>query len=95
MSARQGKTKLLPAGLFLKGKKMKLFRVIIRGGCSTTSTNYHYSYVVAENSVIAYEKVRKFLDEKDLCFSSEREMESVELIAEEGNYPECRTILFL
>lgn len=74
---------------------MKLFRVKLRGVSSFTGIDYSCSYVVAQNSDDAYKKVRKFLDDKDLCFSCDREMKSVELIADDAEYCAVRTLLFL
>lgn len=42
--------------------------------------NFKY-LVVAHNANEAYLKVRKYLDEKDLGFSSERNLKSIEVIA--------------
>jgi hypothetical protein len=74
---------------------MNLYKVTIKGGYSTGSTNYHTSYVVAENPDDAYKKVRCFLDAKDICFKKDRALHSVELKAEDTNYPECGTLLFV
>ena len=78
------------------GEKMKLFKVNLRGMKSNYSgPRYGCSYVVAEDSNAAYLLVRNYVDKKDLGFDHEREMESVELIAEDAEYPRCGTILFL
>lgn len=74
----------------------KLYRITLNGMTSaTTGISYGISYVVAKNTVEAYEKVRKFLDVKDLGFSHERELNIIELIAEEYEYTDVRTLLFL
>lgn len=73
----------------------KLYKVTIRGGFSGTGTDYNESYVVARSPNDAYAKVRKFLDDNDLCFSDERELKRVELIAECKQYPQCKTMLFV
>jgi len=70
---------------------MKLFRVYLNGAGS----RYNTSYAVAENFDDAYQKVRKFLDEKDLCFDKERECTNIELIADTEHYCDIETILFL
>lgn len=49
---------------------MKLYQVRIRGGCSSTGTNYHESYVVASSIDSAYMQVREYLDRNDLCFKT-------------------------
>ena len=62
---------------------------------SLTGTVYGISYVVAENSEIAYSKVKEFLNKNDYGFSSDREMESIELLAEDNQYTSVRTMLYL
>lgn len=74
---------------------MKLYKVTIRGGFNPTATNYNVSYVVANDSTSAYKLVRAFLDKKDLCFEDEREMKTVELLADTAEYGSCRTLLFI
>ena len=75
---------------------MKLYRVTLRGmKYSLTGTVYGISYVVAENSEIAYSKVKEFLNKNDYGFSSDREMESIELLAEDNQYSLIRTMLYL
>jgi hypothetical protein len=73
---------------------MKLFRLKLRG-METGIIAYGYPYVVAENMDEAYKKVRNYLDEKDLGFENDREMESIQLLAETGDYPNCGVQLFL
>ncbi len=74
---------------------MKLWRVTLKGMNYGSTTIYGLPYVIAENSDEAYKKVRKYLDDKDLGFSSERELEKVEFLAETGDYPACKIQLFL
>lgn len=75
---------------------MKLYRVTLKGmHGKTTSTNYGSPYVVAEDLTLAYQTVREYLDQNDFGFSHEREVDKVELLAETGDYPECRQQLFL
>ncbi len=74
---------------------MKLFRVNTRALPSSTGTDYSSAYVVAPDPTAAYEIVRKYLDEKGVLFQNERTMAGIELLAEEGDYPECRTMLFI
>ena len=75
--------------------KMKLYQVRIRGGYSSTGTNYHESYVVASSADSAYMQVREYLDRNDLCFNDERELKSITLIAEMSRYQACKTMLFI
>lgn len=74
---------------------LKLYKVTIRGGFNATSTDYNESYVVAKSPNDAYKQVRKYLDDNDLCFDDERELDTIRLIAECGRYPSCKTILFI
>jgi hypothetical protein len=75
---------------------MKLYKVFLRGmRSSACSTVYGESYVVADNSDAAYKMVREYLDNNDIGFQGDRVMGSVELLAEEGHYPPCRTMLFI
>lgn len=75
---------------------MKLYRVNLRGMTGwSTGTSYGLSYVIAEDSEKAYQKVKTFLDEKNLGFIHEREMASIDLIAEDDQYTQTKTMLFL
>ena len=69
---------------------MKLFKVNLRA-----TGDYSCFYVIASDPTIAYNKVRKYMDDEDLCFSHDREMESIELLAEASKYPECDRILII
>lgn len=46
-------------------------------------------YVIAEGMDEAYSKVRNFLDSNDICFTDERELKEVSLVAEDVKYPDC------
>ena len=75
---------------------MKLFKITLRGmTVSSTGVVYGVSYAVAEDPNTAYLKVKKFLDSNDIGFSKERELLSVELVADSDTYPGCGTILYL
>ena len=74
----------------------KLYLVKLRGMKSNfNSTIYGFTYVVAKNTDTAYEMVKAYLDKEELGFSKERELESIELLAEEIPYPDCQTMLFI
>jgi hypothetical protein len=74
----------------------KLYRVQLKGMTSSfAGICYGMPYVVATNPTEAYKMVREYLDRRDLGFSSEREMDSITLLAEEGDYPNCRFQLFI
>ena len=75
---------------------MKLYRVYLRGmQTSINGTAHGQPFVVAENAQEALEKVQQYLNEKDYGFVFEREMDRIELLAEEGDYPDCKIQLFL
>jgi len=52
-------------------------------------------YVISTDATSAYERLRKFLDDKGWFFKPEREMRSIRLIAESVEYPACDSILLL
>jgi len=79
----------------MKEDKMKLYRVNLRGLTNATGVQYNSSYVVADDTAEAYKRVRKWLDDEDYGFSHERELESVELLADEYEYNDVKTRLFL
>ena len=62
---------------------------------NSTGVAYGSSYVIAENSDEAYKKVRKFLDENDLGFTKDRELDKVELIARQLSLHRCRLLVAL
>ena len=75
---------------------MKLYRVLLRGMKSNvTGTNYGSPYVVAEDPASAYQMVKDYVNVRDLGFHQDRELYRIELLAETGDYPECREQLFL
>lgn len=75
----------------------KLYRVTCKGMTYSSSggTVFGVAYVVAKNTDAAYEQVRQALDSRALGFKSERELDRVELLAEEADYPDCNTILYI
>lgn len=69
---------------------MKLYRITLKGMTySVVGTAYGIPYVIAENPDQAYQIVRSYLDKKDLGFTSDRCLKSIELLAESGDNPEC------
>lgn len=70
---------------------MNLYRVTTRKG----SGMYGECYALAQSADAAYKKVRKYLDDKDLCFSKERELAKVELVAGPPDYPDCEKLIFV
>ncbi len=78
------------------GETNKLYRVTLKGMTSNpTGTSYGISYVIAKDSNEAYLKVREFLNKKDIGFDRERELSSIDLIAEDSQYTNTGTILYL
>lgn len=76
-------------------KNNKLYLVKLRGLTSPTDVELNKTYVVAKDPTEAYEKIRTWLDDKDYGFAHEREMESIELIAEDYEFTDVKTMLFL
>lgn len=74
---------------------MRLYKVTCRGMQNSIGgqTGYGVAYVVAQNPDRAYRMVRDYLDARSIGFRYERELQSVELLAEAYDYPDCGTIL--
>lgn len=51
-------------------------------------------YVVDTDSSSAYEQIRGDLDHRNYGFSKDRELKSIELLAEDTEYPDCETRLY-
>jgi hypothetical protein len=78
------------------GEEMKLYLVTLRGMTyATKGPAQGIGYVVATGAEEAYQKVRKRLDENDIGFSSDRELDKVELLASDYIYTDTGTILYL
>ena len=69
---------------------VKLYRVKTH-----MSGDYHFWFVVAVNPNEAYQAVRTYLNDKDLGFTPDRELSSVTLLAEDTEYPDCKTHLLV
>ncbi len=54
--------------------------------------NYVF-YVVAENAEIAYKKVEKDLVEQNYGFTSDRQLNKIELLAEVKNFPDTESTI--
>ncbi len=59
-----------------------------------SSSKYKNCYVVAEDTIDAYTRVKDYLDKKHYGFSKERALESITLIAEDYDYTNCESMLF-
>ncbi|MFA5388092.1 MAG: hypothetical protein WC322_06965 [Candidatus Paceibacterota bacterium] len=71
---------------------MRLYRVTCKGMTSIIggeSTAHGCVYVVAYDPSEAYRMVRAYLDKHGWGFPKDRAMDRVELLAEEGLYPDC------
>lgn len=79
----------------MKGK-LKLYKVTLRGMTySSTGVVHGISYVVAEDPTEAYTKVRSSLDQRDIGYSADRELDTIELLAGEYVHNDTKTILYL
>ena len=74
---------------------MKLYKVTLRGMINNSTKGYGSSYAIAENSDEAYKKVKKFLDENNIGFTGDRELNKVELIADTYRYTPTHCLLHL
>lgn len=75
---------------------MKLYRVKLRGMTSEIfPTAYGHPYVVANSTDEAFNKVKEYVNKRNLGFARERELDTITLLAEEGDYPDCLIQLFL
>lgn len=72
--------------------RQKLWRVKIRGSGMGL---YNPSHVISPDATTAYDTVRRELDRLDYGFSKDRELLSVELVAEDYEYTETGSRLFL
>lgn len=74
----------------------KLYKVTLRGMTyNSTGVVYGVSFVVAETTDEAYKRVREFLDKHDIGFSRDRELDHIQLIAENYQYTHVEHLLFL
>lgn len=74
----------------------KLYRVTLRGMTyNSTGMIRGISYVVATNPDEAFKKVKSFLDTNHYGFKHERELDKIELIAEDYIYTDTKTMLFM
>lgn len=70
----------------MKEKHPKLYRVTLDGMTSSNSgIVYGISYVIAESMDDAYNKVKVFLDTRDIGFPKHRALSMIEVIAD--SYP--------
>ena len=75
---------------------MKLFKVRLKGMTySSTGNVWGESYVIANDPTEAYEKVKAHLIEKKVGFDKDRELDTVQLIADEKDYAPAGFKLYL
>ena len=67
---------------------MNLYRVTCKG-MTGGNPAHGLGYVLAENAGDAYKKMRAALDKADVGSDRDRALDKIELLAEEGEYPEC------
>lgn len=74
---------------------MNLYRVTLRGmQHSVSGAPYGIAYVVATDAESAYQTVRAELDRQNVGFSYERQLDKIELVAEEAIYPASLRLYF-
>lgn len=73
---------------------MKLYKVLCRG-MTITKPKHGIAYVVASDAEKAYQLVLKELKLRNFGTAGERELESIELIAEDVLYPNCGIRLYI
>jgi len=71
---------------------MNLYRVQLKG---FIASEHRVSYVLAKDATSAENKVVKDLKKRSLGFSSDRALDSIELIAEGKEYPDCKCRVYL
>lgn len=73
----------------------KLYKVTLRGFTSVSSgVNYKTSYVVADDPQQAYQAVLNDLNARDYGYVEDRELHSVELLAEDNEFTNVKTRLY-
>jgi len=74
---------------------LKLYKVTCKGmTTSSTGVAHGISYVLAADPTEAYLTVRTNLDKRDIGFDKDRELDRIELIAENVDYPDCGTRVY-
>ena len=76
--------------------ELNLYRVKLRGmQSSSTGICYGLSFVVATDPTNAYDQVSRFLDDNDIGFYKDRELDSITLLASTGRYNNTGSLLFI
>lgn len=71
----------------------KLYKITLQG-LHGTKPQYRECYVVADDPTSAYNLVREYLDDEKIGFTEDRGLKTIELLAEDTKYPDCKTKLF-
>lgn len=71
----------------------KLYFIRLKGCSSIGAPKFGYYYVIARGTEEAYKKVRDFCDKEDIGFESDRELKSIELIADSYRHTKCDYLL--
>ncbi len=67
---------------------MNLYLIKCRGMHGSLGTSgFGIAYVVAPDPTAAYAKLRADLDKRDIGFAADRDLHSIEKLAEVGDYP--------
>jgi len=87
----------MEAGNWNGGGGMKLYQIRCRGMTYHTGgqTAHGIAYVVAPDAETAYQTLRKHLNEKNLGFEHERELDEMSMIADSEYYSACPIKLFV
>ena len=73
-----------------------LYKVTLKGMTYNSTGMVHgISYVVAADPTEAYNKMRGYLDKKDIGFKRDRELHTIELLASDYEYNNTDIMLFL
>lgn len=62
---------------------------------SSAGVAHGIAYVLAKDPSEAYRILRNDLDERDIGFSTDRELDRIELIADNAEYPLCGTRVYV
>lgn len=75
----------------------KLYRVTLKGMTASVSqgTRYGCPFIVATSLDEALGAVQKYLADHKIGFPEDRELESIELLADETEHPMCKVQLFV
>lgn len=75
----------------------KLYKVTLKGMTYQKASGVvnGIAYVVAKDLTSAYNKMHEFLKERDIGYDSDRQLDKIELLAENEEYPDTDYRLFI